>query len=111
MIVQDIVSALDLSVAAANGALDRKVAGGYASDLLSCVMAGAKQDDVWVTLQAHQNVVAVAELLGLACVIITEGAQPNAQTVARANENGIPLLLTEETTYRVICRLHSLGIV
>ena len=63
--------------------------GGYTSDLLSCVMAGAKTRRVWVTLQAHLNIVAVAALLELSAVIITEGARPDPATIAKANEEGI----------------------
>ena len=73
MTVAEIVSALEVQVAAGGTSLHREVTGGYASDLLSCVMAGAKAGNVWVTLQAHLNVIAVAELLDLSCVIITEG--------------------------------------
>ncbi|HNM35780.1 MAG TPA: hypothetical protein PKI33_01895, partial [Anaerolineales bacterium] len=51
--------------------------GGYTSDLLSCVMAGAKNGNIWVTLQAHMNIVAVAAMLDVSAVIITENAQPD----------------------------------
>ena len=43
--------------------------GGYTSDLLSCVMAGAPHQGLWVTLQAHSNIIAVAVLLELSAVI------------------------------------------
>ena len=57
--------------------------GGYSSDLLSCVMAGAKKDCLWVTLQAHLNIVAVAALNEVAAVIITENAQPDEASIAQ----------------------------
>ena len=53
--------------------------GGYSSDLLSCVMAGARKGHLWITLQAHLNVVAVAALNEVAAIIITENAQPDAK--------------------------------
>jgi hypothetical protein len=84
--------------------------GGYASDLLSCVMAGAQPDNVWVTLQAHMNVVAVASLREVAAVIITEGAQPEADVIARANEQGVILLSASEPSYEVIGKLWEVGI-
>ena len=59
--------------------LERQVTGGYASDLLSWVIKGAAKDWVWVTLQSHLNVVAVASLLGLSGVIITEGNRPDPE--------------------------------
>jgi DRTGG domain. len=83
---------------------------GYASDLLSCVMAGAAHQSVWVTLQAHVNIVAVASLLELSAIIITEGAMPDESTIAKANEEGINLFSTPEQTYSVVGKLWELGL-
>lgn len=110
MNVQEIVSTLGLQVAAGSGYLEREITAGYTSDLLSCVMAKARAGNVWVTLQAHPNVVAVASLLNLAAVIITEGAAPSVETVARAEEQGIPLLLTPQDSFTVVSRLAALGV-
>jgi len=85
-------------------------AGGYCSDLLSCVMAGAKKGDLWITLQAHLNIVAVAALNELAAVIITENAQPDAASIAKANQQGVILLSTPQSTYEVNGRLWELGL-
>jgi hypothetical protein len=90
--------------------MDRPVAGGYASDLLSCVMRGAKKDFLWVTLQSHVNVVAVASLLNLAGVIITEGNRPAPETIAQAEKEKVILLLTPENTFSVVGQLNLLGI-
>jgi hypothetical protein len=84
--------------------------GGYASDLLSCVIAGAQPDNLWVTLQAHMNVVAVAALREVAAVIITEGAQPEADVLAKANEQGVILLGTSAPSYEIVGKLWELGI-
>ena len=84
--------------------------GGYTSDLLSCVMAGAKGNCLWITLQAHLNIVAVAALLEVAAIIITEDAKPDAVTISKANEQGITLLSTPKTTYEVDGKLWEMGI-
>lgn len=110
MIIREIAEALDLTVAAGEQGLDREITGGYAADLLSCVMAGAAAGNVWVTLQAHPNVVAVADLLGLAGVIITEDTPVDEATLSRAEERGIPVLRTRESTYCVVVRLAQQGI-
>lgn len=83
---------------------------GYTSDLLSCVMAAAKPHSIWVTLQAHVNIVAVAALLELSAVIITENARPDLATVARANEEGITLLSTKMDSYTTVGKLWELGL-
>jgi hypothetical protein len=83
---------------------------GYTSDLLSCVMAGAPREGVWVTLQAHVNIVAVAALLDLGAVIITEDAQPDPATIERANSEGITLLATRNPTFDVVGKLWEMGL-
>jgi hypothetical protein len=84
--------------------------GGYASDMLSCVMSGAPHQGVWITLQAHGNIVAVAALLELAAVIITENALPEPATIARANEKGVILLSTAAGSFEVAGKLWELGL-
>ena len=84
--------------------------GGYSSDLLSCVMAGAKKGHLWITLQAHLNIVAIAALNELAAVIITEDAHPDSASIAKANEQGVILLSTSQPTYEVNGKLWELGI-
>ncbi|HML41118.1 MAG TPA: hypothetical protein PKD23_10565 [Bellilinea sp.] len=84
--------------------------GGYSADLLSCVMIGAPHGSIWVTLQAHNNIVAVAALLELSAVIITEGAMPDEATLKKANEEGINLLSSRESSYAICGRLWEMGI-
>jgi hypothetical protein len=84
--------------------------GGYSSDLLSCVMAGAKKGNLWITLQAHLNIVAIAALNELTAIIITENAQPDADSIAKANQQGVILLSTPQPTYEVNGKLWDLGI-
>ena len=83
---------------------------GYSSDLLSCVMAGAPKKSIWVTLQAHGNIIAVSTLLELSAIIITEGATPAPSTIAKANEEGVILLGTKKPTFFVIGKLWELGL-
>jgi len=109
MIVQELVTTLGFRVSVP-GNMEREVSGGYASDLLSCVMAGARAGYVWVTLQAHPNVVAVASLLDLAAVIVSEGVAPDEETLERARENGVTLLQASQTTFTTVGRLCALGI-
>jgi hypothetical protein len=84
--------------------------GGYASDLLSCVMAGTAPGNIWITLQAHTNIVAVAALKELSAVIISEGASPDEITLSKAREEEIILLSTPMSTYWVVGKLWELGL-
>ncbi len=109
MTVEEIVARLGLQVFS-YGNTERPVTGGYASDLLSCVMAKAQAGNVWVTLQAHPNVVAVASLLDLAAVIVSEGLRPDQETLERAEQNGVVLLGSPRTTFTVVGQLSALGV-
>ncbi len=110
VLIRDVAQALNLEILAGERGLDREITGGYAADLLSCVMARGKKGSLWVTLQAHPNVVAVATLLDLSAVIITEAAPVSSDVVAKANEQDLPLLSTAHTTFWVVAALARLGI-
>ncbi len=110
MILKEIIEALDLRVAAGAVHTDVEVTGGYTADLLSCAMAGAAAGNLWITLQSHLNVVAVASLNELAGVIVTEGRPISAETAGKAEEEGVVLLHTPLTSYQVAGRLWALGV-
>lgn len=74
---------------------------GYVGDLLSWVMANAEPGCAWITIQTHLNTVAVATLLEMACIIIPEGAEIEADALAKATEEGIPVFSTELNAFEV----------
>jgi imidazolonepropionase-like amidohydrolase len=111
MNLQEIINTLDLKILTQSEDFQSVHPGsGYSSDLLSCVMAGAKKAGIWVTLQAHINIVAVAALLELSAVIITEDAQPDEATIAKANQQGVTLLSTPKASFEIAGRLWQMGI-
>ena len=110
MTLEELVSGLSLTVRSARDRLDVEVTGGYASDLLSCVMAKAQEGNIWITLQWHLNIVAVAALLQLAGIVVTEGSCPDDATLQRANEKGVPIITTSQTTFAVVAQLAALGV-
>jgi hypothetical protein len=106
----EIVKQTGLTMRTPSTDLSRAVTGGYASDLLSYVMAGAKQGNVWVTLQGHPNIVAVASLLGLSAIVVTEDAAIDPQTLEKAAEEGIVVLSSPQSTWAVVAALAALGV-
>lgn len=111
MTLQDIIDALDLRILTEPKDFQHVTpTSGYTSDLLSCVMAGAKSQSVWVTLQAHANVVAVSALLEVSAVIITENAMPEQAVIDKANEEGTTLLSTDQPTFFVVGKLWDMGL-
>ena len=110
MIVNDLIDALGLTLKAGSAGGTREVKGGYVSDLLSDVMGGAAAGDVWVTLQTHQNIVAVASLKDIAAVVIVQSREPDSQTMEKADAEGIPILVWPGTTFEAVGRIYNLGV-
>lgn len=110
MKLDEIARRLSLEVRAAAGRLSTEVTGGYACDLLSYVMANARAGNLWITVQGHPNVVAVASLINLSGIVVAEGAKIEPATVEKAEHEGIPLLATQETAFMVAGRLYELGV-
>ncbi|MBD3306735.1 serine kinase [candidate division KSB3 bacterium] len=110
MTIRTLVNALSLTVLCSEDQLDQEISGGYASDMLSCVMAGAHKGNVWVTLLTHLNVVAVAVLVEIPAVIITEHSPVEPTVLKKAETEGLVLLQTPEPTYAVVGKLYELGV-
>ncbi|MEW5913710.1 MAG: [Fe-Fe] hydrogenase large subunit C-terminal domain-containing protein [Thermodesulfobacteriota bacterium] len=110
MTVRELVKELKLKVAAGKTGLGREVRGGYTSDLLSDVMAHAEAGAVWVTIQAHQNVVAVAVLKDLAAVILAGGRKFEDDALSKANQEGLPLLTSEDNAFTLTGKLYGLRV-
>lgn len=108
MQVKDIIAILDLKVFGGSQGLDREITGGYTSDLLSDVMGHADNGRIWITLQTHKNVIAIASLKDLAAVILIKGNDPDADMLEQAKEEGIPVLGTNEEAFEITGKLFNL---
>ena len=110
MIVQEIVDFLQAEVIAGATNADNVISGGYVSDLLSNVMSQAKLGNIWVTMHGHQNIVAVASLLGLSAVIIAGHIQADKEAVIKADAEEIPLISTTLSAFEVVGLLYGKGV-
>lgn len=87
---------------------DRSIDGVYAGDLLSWVMGRAKADNAWITIMSNLNVVAVASLTDVACVILTEGVTLQEDVKELAISKEINVLSTALTSYEAAIALNKL---
>ena len=108
MKVQELVDKLGLNVLSGASGLEREIDGCYISDLLSDVMGNAMEGNVWITLQTHKNVMAVASLKELACVILVKSLVPNEETIAQSDEEDLPILQTSLPTYEIAGLVYNL---
>lgn len=103
-----IVRKLKLSVKCCEDKLDRKVTGGYVGDLLSDVIANSNDGDIWITRQAHQNIVAVASLKDHAGIVLVNGSNPDSDTLEKAIKEGIPIMVSELSGFEVVGKIYKL---
>jgi predicted transcriptional regulator len=108
--VAEAAEKIEGTIVAGAAVSNREIRGGYASDLLSDVMGNSREGDLWVTLQKHVNTVAVAQLNGLAGIVLVNGRQPDPDTASRAEELGIPIISSPLQAFDIAGILHALGI-
>ncbi len=87
---------------------EREITGAYVGDLLSWVMGRAEADSAWVTIMSNINVIAVASLSGVACVVFAEGVTPDPDAVKRAEIEEINLISVDKTAYETCAALAKL---
>lgn len=107
MTVGKLVDELNMKVLTGKVGLDKEVTGVYLCDLLSWVMANAKRGNVWITVQNHINIVAVALLAEISCIIIPEGIEVEEAVVKRAVQENLPVISTDLSAYDICWMLHD----
>ncbi len=108
MNVEQLLKELDLTVISGKQGLKNEVTGGYTSDLLSDVMGHAKEGQVWITLQTHKNVMAIASLKDLAAIILVKGLNPEEDMAEQSNKEAIPVLQTTKEAFEISGELYNL---
>lgn len=89
---------------------ERELSGVYIGDLLSWVMGRAREDNAWITIMSNINVIAVASLSDVACVVLAEGVALDGDTAAAAAAKGVNVLQSTAPAYETALRLHELGV-
>lgn len=108
MTVKDIVEKLNLKVCSGAAGLNREINGGYTSDLLSDVMGNAAEGNIWITLQTHKNIMAIASLKEISAIVLVKGFQPEEDTIRESESEGIPILSTSGQTFEITGELYEL---
>jgi predicted transcriptional regulator len=108
MTVNEIVEKLGLKVFSGEKGLAKDITGGYVCDLLSDVMGHADQGNIWITLQTHKNVMAIASLKDLAAVVIVKGFEPETDALEKSNEEDIPILGTDLESFEITGKIYEL---
>ncbi len=110
MRLREIIEKLNLEAKVGANRLDNEITGGYASDLLSDVLANSKEGNIWITLQIHKNIVAIASMKDLSGIIIINGREPEEETIQKADEENVPIMISKLSAFELIGKLYNLGI-
>lgn len=89
---------------------DVSVSHGYTSDLLSQVLASAKTESIWITVQSHLNTIGVAVMTGISAVIVCEGHDVPAEVIDKADEEQIALFKSRDSAFQLSGKLFECGI-
>jgi hypothetical protein len=108
MQLKQIIEELQLTVLVQGKSLETPVAGAYVSDLLSDVMANSLDGQLWITLQIHINIVAVAVLKELSAIILINNRIPEKKILDKAQSEGVTLLSSPLQAFELAGRLHRL---
>lgn len=108
MKVKELAAKLDMKILTGECGLEKEIKGFYVCDLLSWVMSHADKGDAWVTVHTHINIVAVALLAEISCIIIPEGIAVEEGSLKKAMEEGIAILSTTMSSYGICWNGHEL---
>ena len=89
---------------------DNEAVNGYASDLLSVVMGKVKPQSIWLTVQTHKNIVAVAKMADISAIVVCDGFSTDDDTVEAAIKENIPILKTDKGVFEIAGMLYESGI-
>ena len=109
LILKDIYKKLELETIN-EAELTKEVKGCYIGDLLSNVMARAQEGELWITIQGHQNVIAVALLTEVSAVIVCEDIEVDENTIKRANEKEVNVFRSNLSAYDLAKKLVNIGV-
>lgn len=93
-----------------SGNLEAPIEGVFVGDLLSYVMGSGLPKQVWVTMQTHQNVIAIASLKEFSALILVDGNILAEEALVSAQDNDINVLVSPLPAYETILKLVQLGL-
>lgn len=109
MKLQEFINSCDLEIIHAND-LSTEIDNGYAGDLLSDVMGHAPSASVWITVQSHMNIIAVASITGIRAIILCNGLEFEEATIEKAKQNNITLLSSKLDSFKTCQDLFRAGL-
>nr|WP_201756903.1 DRTGG domain-containing protein [Isachenkonia alkalipeptolytica] len=106
--VKDLLKEENFRIIAGEEGIEKELQGVYIGDLLSWVMAHLQENEAWITIQSHVNVIAVGVLNDAACILLAEGASLDEDAKKKANEENLAVIETNLTAYELAVKVNKL---
>lgn len=107
MTVEQLKNELDLK-AVCLADPQREIEGGYVGDLLSWVMGKAQSSNAWITIMSNLNIIAVASLTDVACIVLAEGVQLDENVIKTAEQKEINVLQSDKSAFDLASEISRL---
>lgn len=108
MKIKDLLKEENFRILAGEMGVDKEIKGVYIGDLLSWVMAHLQENEAWITIQSHINVIAVGVLNDAACILLAEGASLDEDAKEKADKENLAVIETNLTAYEIAVRMNKL---
>ncbi|MBI4843427.1 MAG: hypothetical protein HY809_03775 [Nitrospirae bacterium] len=108
MNLAELAEKLSLKVLTYSEGLERNISGCYVSDMLSDVMANSRKDEIWITIQTHSNILAVASLKNLSGIIIVNKREVDEETLKKAASEHVTIFSSDLTAFEAAGRIYKL---
>src|SRR6056297_69452 len=106
MLLEKIIEKIDVEIVAGE-CEGKEIQKGYTSDLLSEVMSSGNSD-IWITVQSHSNIVAVATIIGVKAIVLVNGREYTSDTMEKAKEEGICLLKSKQNAFVITGKIYAM---
>lgn len=110
MTIRQAAAALNATCVCGDKNLDKQLSSACGADLMSDVLAFAKEGSMLLTGMVNQHVIRTAEMLDVLCICFVRGKKPTEDICSLAEQTGITLLGCDMTLYEACGRLYQQGL-
>lgn len=108
MKLREIAERAELKFVSGESVADIEISGGFVSDMLSNVVGEANEGELWITIQTHVNILAVAMLKDLGAILIAQGEEPDSRLIEAAESKDMPILVSDLSAFELCGRLFEI---
>jgi predicted transcriptional regulator len=110
MELKEIIKIVDGTLLNPQVDMNVKIRGGIGADLMSDVLAASQPDAILLTGLTNPQVVRTSQMADIRAIIFVRDKKPQAETLAIANQENVPLVTSPFGMFELCGRLHQAGL-